>query len=68
MKKIFVFAFAALLLLLVKSSTLFANKENCKTANCCSAKNKCIENKKQKIGFLEFEINPFTILIHGNNF
>jgi hypothetical protein len=68
MKKIFVFAIAASTLLILKSSTLFANKENCKTTICSSTKIKCTENKKEKIDFSEFEINPFTILIPGNNF
>ncbi|WP_462249180.1 hypothetical protein [Ferruginibacter sp.] len=68
MKKFFAFALTALLLLILKSSSLFANKENCKTTICSSTKIKCTENKKEKFDFSEFEINPFTILIPGNNF
>ena len=68
MKAVYVFVFAATLLLVIKSTGLFATTKNCSTVACCCTPNKDAEIKKTASDITEFEPNPFTILIPGNHF
>ncbi len=70
MKLFFVFAIALVLLFVVKSTRLFANSDKSSDVVSCSAKNKCVEtsNKKIQDNLMEFQTNPFNILITGIQF
>ena len=69
MKAIYVFVFAAMLLLIVSSTGLFATTKNCGTdVCCCNAQKKNAAIKKAPTDISEPETNPFDILIPGNHF
>lgn len=69
MKKIMTFVLAATVMLLGGSASLFADGSTCKTTFCNSTKNKnhLIKTKQVK-NAVQFETDPFTILIPGNHF
>ena len=68
MKIFFIITFFAAVLLVVKSTDLFASSENCTAKTCCNAVNKCVDDKKVQAEMAAPETNPFTILIPGNHF
>ena len=68
MKTIIVFVIATAVLLLVKSSIVFANTTSCKLVESCTEKDKCSSNKKPATAIEELDVDPFTILITGNHF
>jgi len=68
MKTFFIITFIAAILLVVKSTDLFASSESCTTKTCCNTATKCVNNKKVQAEIPEADTNPFIILIPGNHF
>lgn len=57
----------SVMMLAAKTISIFAAVNTC-TATCSSAEKKNTENKPAQANTIEFDSNPFTILIPGNNF
>jgi len=69
MKAIYVFVCAATILLIAKSTGLFATTKNCTVvACCCHAAMNTTKSKKAAAEISIIETNPFDILIPGNHY
>jgi hypothetical protein len=68
MKTFFIITFFAAVLLVAKSTDLFASSENCTAKTCSNIVNECVSNKKMQAEMAAPETDPFTILIPGNHF
>ncbi|MGG9964112.1 hypothetical protein [Ferruginibacter sp. SUN106] len=68
MKTFFIITFFAAVLLVAKSTDLFASSENCTAKTCSNTVTKCINDKKVQAEIAVPETDPFTILIPGNHF
>ena len=67
MKAIFFVAFVTVMMLVAKTTSLFANTQNCTVAVCSNAEKKGTGNKTAS-NMIEFDTIPFIILIPCNNF
>lgn len=58
----------SVMMLAAKTISIFATVNTCTAAVCTSAEKKNTENKTATANTIEFNNNPFIILIPGNHF